>query len=528
MPRGGAPRAEFGGTRGGGAPRAAFTGGARGQEFRGPRVSGNFGGGRATELGAGANREARAGAAGGIARGAQIGRSLAEGGRNAPLSSRAYSRMQPAQRDRAMAGMNADNRAQSLARMNPEQRAEAMYKMTPQERSQTMARMSPGLRNSFLAPGSERATAQARTSNSGRMLAGAAGIAGLAAASRGARMNQIAPERGAMLNRSGQGELLNRNATARGGMPGRANIAADRVAAIPGGANPRMGGREFSQSPGANLAYRGFSNERPMAGSALTGRAGAIDPGGYIRTSGPYSSTVVTPAFAHQQFASYMPNYNAIAAANAANIVGNPAAWPWQLPAYSPGWFNGWGGGWNGPWSWPSNWYNNSGWGWPGWGGPNCYSWNWGYGGYGGIWNSLLSLLPWGVNSNYGWVPYLHYYNGYTMNGATYPQQYYATNGFTPTHYVFNVSTGQFWAPGVGYVDQLPLGYIAPITVAVQESVPMYTSGGQVEGYNMQTFDYNAFWNRQAQAYGFYDYRQQYHNLTFPWLPSWEGNYIES
>jgi hypothetical protein len=199
-------------------------------------------------------------------------------------------------------------------------------------------------------------------------------------------------------------------------------------------------------------------------------------------------------------------------------MVSNLAAWPWALPPYAPGWFNSW----NGPWNWPSYWYNNGG----AWGNWSPF-WNLGYGGYGGVWSLLANLLPWGMNTDLGWVPSLHYYNGYAWDGNTYPVNYYAASGFVPTRYVFNVATGQFWAPGLGYVDSLPNGFTAPITVAVQESVPAYTTSGQIDGYKMQSFNYNGFWEARAQAYGFYDYKQQFHYLTFPWLSSWQGTYIQ-
>jgi hypothetical protein len=367
--------------------------------------------------------------------------------------------------------------------MNVEQRAEAMYKMSPEQRAETMAQMNPSLRKSFLAP------------NAGRMVAGAAGMSALAAMGMHSRTTQFEGGKGAQ-----------------------------RVPRVPSFANPRQvegfGQHEavISSQPSAPLAWRGDALNLPRAGNARTGNPGAVDPGGYIRNPGVVSP-LINPGFARQQFAAFMPNYAALASANAANMVANPAAWPWTLPAYAPGWFNSW----NGPWSWANNWYDN-GWGW---GGGPYPSWDLGYGGYGGIWSFLANLLPWGLNSNDGWVPYLHYYSGYSWDGSTYPQNYYASNGFVPTRYVFDVATGQFWAPGVGYVDYLPPDYTAPITVAMQESVPMYDTSGQIDGYKMETFDYNGFWDANAQAYGFYDYRQQFHYLTFPWLSSWEGSYIE-
>ena len=136
---------------------------------------------------------------------------------------------------------------------------------------------------------------------------------------------------------------------------------------------------------------------------------------------------------------------------------------------------------------------------------------------------------PWGTNSNLGWIPNLNYYNGYDWNNQAYPCNYFALNGFCPTQDVFDVSNGQFWQPGVGYVDSLPYGYQAPITVAVQESVPEYAPDGQIMGYQLQNFYYNAFWDPNAQAYGYYDYQQQFHWVTFPWLNSWSAeNYDNS
>jgi hypothetical protein len=90
---------------------------------------------------------------------------------------------------------------------------------------------------------------------------------------------------------------------------------------------------------------------------------------------------------------------------------------------------------------------------------------------------------------------------------------------------VFNAATGQFWVPGQGYSDYLPSGFRAPITVQVQESVPQYNYIGRIVGYKFQTMNYNAYWNEEHQSYGYYDYRQQFHWLTFPWLKSWSGYY---
>jgi hypothetical protein len=205
-----------------------------------------------------------------------------------------------------------------------------------------------------------------------------------------------------------------------------------------------------------------------------------------------------------------MPNYAQLAAANYQNAVADRGAWPWQLPGYAPGWFNN--GNWNNNWwgSDPNQW--NYG---PSWNNGWCNSLPW--------WATLADVMPWGMNSDMGWVPYQSYYNGYSYGGQTYPGNYFAANGYCPTQYIFNVATGQFMIPGQGYVDYLPSGYHGPISVCVQESVPNYNWQGQIVGYKFQTFNYNGFWNPEHQSYGYYDYRQQFHWLTFPWLNSWSG-----
>jgi hypothetical protein len=454
-----------------------------------------------------AEGRAEEGGFGGHATESEFNRSAAAhenlGRMNPSRSAAEYAHMEPQARDRAFNGMAPAERAQTISRMNPEERAESMYKMTPEQRAETMSHMSPALRSSFIGPAgehslgreaSESARANAESEHQAR-IPGGAHVPG----------------------REGAG------AVSRGSIFEHGN-ASNRIPGAPRYANPRHVGQiagEPAISPhgSGELAWRGNEAELPHAGDARSGRAGAIDPGGYIRQGGGVSPRI-TPAFAQQQFASFVPNYAALANANAANMIGNPAAWPWTLPAYSPGWFSNW----NGPWSWPNNWYNGGGWGSYG-GFPP--SWDPGYCGYGGILSLLANIIPWGLNSEDGWVPYLHYYSGYTLDGTRYPSNYYAPNGYTPTHYVFNVVTGEFYAPGVGYLDHLPADYTAPITVAVQESVPMYNVSGQTDGYKVEAFNYNAFWDANAQAYGFYNYRQQFQYLTFPWLSSWQGNYIE-
>jgi hypothetical protein len=120
-----------------------------------------------------------------------------------------------------------------------------------------------------------------------------------------------------------------------------------------------------------------------------------------------------------------------------------------------------------------------------------------------------------------GWAN-LGYYTGYWWGGSTYPQCYYAPDGYCPTPWLFYPGYGQFWQPGIGYCDYLPNGYNAPITIAVQEIVPVYNARGQIMDYRPETFQYNAYWDPRAQAYGYYDYRGAFHWTTFPWLRSWE------
>jgi hypothetical protein len=121
-----------------------------------------------------------------------------------------------------------------------------------------------------------------------------------------------------------------------------------------------------------------------------------------------------------------------------------------------------------------------------------------------------------------GWSS-LGYYNGYWWGGNSYPSSYFAPAGFCPTPYVFYPDSGEFWQPGVGYADYLPYGYNAPITISVQEIVPIYDVFGNIVSYQPETFNYNAYWDPNVGAYGFYDYRGAFHWLTFPWLNTWSS-----
>jgi hypothetical protein len=116
----------------------------------------------------------------------------------------------------------------------------------------------------------------------------------------------------------------------------------------------------------------------------------------------------------------------------------------------------------------------------------------------------------------------LGYYPGYSWNGTNYPFSYYAPSGYCPTPYLFLSDCGAFCQPGVGYADCLPYGYNQPISIAINEVVPAYDANGNIIGYQDETFYYDACWDANAQAYGYYDYRGEFHWVTFPWLNTWE------
>jgi hypothetical protein len=356
-----------------------------------------------------------------------------------------------------VAGMNPGRAATEYRAMKPVQRNELMSRMDPQKRAETMSRMN----------NSQRAEAMFKMSPEQRAQT-------LARMSPGMRNSLLAPQ--ARMNERGER------------------------------------GEQLSSRLGSPLRFRGDAREMPRAGDVRTGRAGALDPGRFLRQA-PGPSAVVNPAFARAQFAQHMPNFAAIAAHNQANLMAR-SNWSWQVPPYAPGWFSGSPG----PWNWNNNWWQPNNYGWLN--GPGF--WN-GY--YGSLpwWMRLMSLWPGGINSNLGWLPYTNCYSAYYWDGNNYPIDYYATNGYVPTQYVFSVPNGRFWHVGSGYSNYLPSGYNAPITVAVKESVPQYNTFGQIVGYKFETFYYNAFWDNQARAYGYYDYRQQYHLANLPGLNTYSS-----
>ena len=219
----------------------------------------------------------------------------------------------------------------------------------------------------------------------------------------------------------------------------------------------------ISSTPPAALSYRA-GLRAPRAGSAATGVPGVIDPGGYIRT--PLANpNYATQQFIAQQLAQQAYYNQALAAQN----------------AYANGWVNNW------PWS------------------------------PGPAWQSGFGL----------WNPYnLGYYNNYWWNGTAYPYNFYAPSGFAPTPYLFDVALGAFLNPGVGYMDYLPSDYDGPISVSVAEVVPVYDFFGNVVSYRTERFYYNAYYDPNYGAYGYYDYRGSFHWLTLPYMNTWMGSYM--
>ena len=275
---------------------------------------------------------------------------------------------------------------------------------------------------------------------------------------------------------------------------------------------------------------------------------------------------MINQGYAQQQL-SALGNYQMAMANNGNNMVSNRGAWPWSLPQ-QPTWWNPftWNNGGNGWWNnqannaylqnqyaenypYGDNQYDNpygydpySGMnpyaGYPDGGNPYWNNWNnytdwnnWNnqYANaepfYGGNNNSgplgmIGNLFGGGQNAN-SWMSNLLYFSAYSIAGNNYPVNYFAMNGYAPTPYVFIVDSGQVWQPGVGYLDYLPNGYQEPITVALQEVVPSFAANGSIAGYQPQQFYYNAFWDADAQSYGYYDYRNKFHWLTFPGLATY-------
>jgi hypothetical protein len=432
----------------------------------------------------------------------------------------------------AIAHMSPEQRAHTISGMNGPERTAAMYAMSPQQRAEAMVHMSPELRNQFMGgsgSGSRNANSMrnvkvehavlmppSQPAPSGRSVMSAVAVGAVPAA---LFANSMMHGNRNQAMRPGTNRFENSGARTTPGTAYNSTLNRSIIPGPPAYANPRRVGRP---APGAAMPVSAHldrpinwapgTGNIPRSGDARNGLPGALDPGGYIR-SGAARSSVINPNYALQQFQATIPNYQEIATQNNRHLVRNRSDWPWSLPQYSPGWFN------NNqqqyPWNWPQQ------------NGLNNGDWNNGGGGWnqgGGFLGTLARLFsPQGVNPNLGWIPNLNYYNRYDWDNQTYPCDYFSLNGFCPTPAVFNVSTGQIWQPGVGYFDNLPDGYNAPITVAVQESVPTYDQSGQIVGYQIENFYYNAFWDPNAQAYGYYDYQQQFHWVTFPWLNSWSA-----
>lgn len=236
----------------------------------------------------------------------------------------------------------------------------------------------------------------------------------------------------------------------RGSIEGPSSFANPRhVAPLRAGMTPRVS----ANRPG-KLSYRSGVSNTPRAGRVGVGRAGIIDPGGYIRT--PHNGTAgIDRNYMRQQLSS-QPNYNRDFNNNNRLRNSNYRSWP---------------GGWN----------------------PGPYAGS------------------------------LGYYPDYSWNGNNYPFSYFGLPGYSPTPWLFQLNTGAFWQPGIGYAETLPYGYTQPISIAVDEVVPSYDTYGNIMGYQDETFYYNATWDPNMQAYGYYDYRGVFHWTTFPWLHTWTG-----
>jgi hypothetical protein len=161
-----------------------------------------------------------------------------------------------------------------------------------------------------------------------------------------------------------------------------------------------------------------------------------------------------------------------------------------------------------------------------------------------------------GWDDHWRWRPLpiwdIGYFGGFYYDGWGFDIGFFGCRGFFPTEYIFMVGTGQFWLPGHGYVDYLPYGYNAPLTVAVTEYVPIPqvdangdpivdasgnpvyvpllkdgvpqfdpATGAPLYETEAHVFYYNAFWDVDAGSYAYTDYQGELHFTTFPWLNSW-------
>ncbi len=134
------------------------------------------------------------------------------------------------------------------------------------------------------------------------------------------------------------------------------------------------------------------------------------------------------------------------------------------------------------------------------------------------------ALWPGGWHPGASWSK-MWYYTGYWWGGYRYPYRYYALNSYCPTLYLLDLLNTTLQQIGTGKISYLPAGYQLPITVAVQEQIPIADAYGNILRYQNETFYYNALWNASAQAYGYFDYHNQYHLLTYQWYNTWLGTY---
>ncbi len=113
--------------------------------------------------------------------------------------------------------------------------------------------------------------------------------------------------------------------------------------------------------------------------------------------------------------------------------------------------------------------------------------------------------------------PGFEWCEGYYWGGVLYNVEFFAYGGWGPTEWVYIVDTQQWYSPGVGYVSVPPVLLNEPITVAVQEQVPV------LDAYGDPVYDddgnpvmetvlvyYNAYYDPAYGAYGYQDMNGQY------------------
>jgi hypothetical protein len=120
------------------------------------------------------------------------------------------------------------------------------------------------------------------------------------------------------------------------------------------------------------------------------------------------------------------------------------------------------------------------------------------------------------INPGWGWC------NRYWFNFEL-EMEFICFEEYCFSEYYFDIETGGFWwMNGAGtWIDCLPDGYHEPISIKVTETVPVLGDDGAVIAYETQVFIYVALWDDVNQVYGYFDWQDNYHVVTFPWLASW-------